>query len=416
MISLAARPKQKKNRALRLLLIAVAVALVLAYVGYQIYLIAVPSVKTQTAFPVSEYKTVNTKVYVIRQESEISGNASGVVVPAVENGSRVANGDTVAYVFADQASAENYAKSLTLKEEIARCDSFAANNAAPSDVERLDDDVDTAFLNFLKALDSGDFRAAGENSTEFNDTLTRFKIATGEQIDFTQKKAELQAQLDTLNAGIRQNSAITAAGAGYYVGSTDGYEHSVDYAAVPDLTVEQVENLLSDQNQPSQGSDGMLGKLIQNFDWYLACVVRTEEIAELQVGDSVSVALPNAVAEHIETTVKAVNNGADGRAALILECNLMNEQLATLRLEEAQIILEEYDGLKIPSGAVRVNSENEKGVFVIKGNIALFKKIDILYSDGEYVLIDPNSENNEVKIYDQVVTEGKDISDGKIID
>ena len=94
----------------------------------------------------------------------------------------------------------------------------------------------------------------------------------------------------------------------------------------------------------------------------------------------------------------------------------MNEQLATLRLEEAQIILEEYDGLKIPSGAVRVNSENEKGVFVIKGNIALFKKIDILYSDGEYMLIDPNSENNEVKIYDQVVTEGKDISDGKIID
>ncbi len=406
----------KKNRAARIALIAVAVALILAYAGYQIYLIAVPSVRTQTAFPVSEYQAVDTKVYVIRQESEITGSVSGVVVPAVENGSRVAKGDTVAYVFADQASAENYAKSLTIRDEIERCDSFASNNAAPSDVERLDDDVDEDFLTLIEALDSGDFRAAGDRASEFDDTLTRFKIATGEQIDFTQKRADLQAQLDTLTAAIHQNSVITAGGAGYYVGSTDGYEHAVDYASAADLTASQVENLLSDENRPDGSEGSTLGKLIENFDWYLACVVETEKIADLQAGDTVQVALPNAVSGRIKTVVKAVNNSTDGRSALILECNLMNAQLATLRAEEAQIILAEYDGLKIPSAAVRVNEENEKGVYVIKGNIALFKKIDILYSDGEYVLTDPNSENNEVRIYDQVVTEGKDVSDGKIID
>lgn len=158
-----------------------------------------------------------------------------------------------------------------------------------------------------------------------------------------------------------------------------------------------------------------MGKLIQDFDWYLACVVNVNQIADFEVGDTVRVSLPNAVSEPLDTTVAALNNEPDGRAALILKCNQMSEQLATLRIEDAEIILAEYEGLKIPSAAVRTNEEGEKGVYVLKGNIALFKKIDILYSTEDYMIVSPNSEDNEVKIYEQVITEGKDISDGKVI-
>ena len=410
-----AASKKKKNRIGRYTAIGAAALFFLAYASYQIYTIAAPSVKTQTAYMAEEQKAIETRVYVIRDEAEVQGSASGVVVPAVSNGSRVARNDTVAYVFADSASAENYAKSLSVKEEIARCDSFSQNNAGLTDVERLDDEVDSSFLELIASLDAGECLRSDEAADEFNDTLTRLKVATGETIDFTQKKADLQAQLDMLNQGIRQLSTITASGAGYYVSSVDGYEHCTDYASAAGLTADEVDKLLSEQNQPSTGSSGTLGKLIQNFDWYLACAVEVSQISDLKVGDTVPVSLPNAVSENILTTVKAINNSPDGRAALILECSLMDEQLATLRIENAQIILEEHRGLKIPASAIRVNGENEKGVYVVKGDIMLFKKIEILYSDGDDAIIDPDSENNEVKIYDQVVTEGKDVSDGKII-
>lgn len=399
---------------LRVLLITLAVLLILCYVGYQIYTIATPPVKMQTAYKTSEYQTIDTQVYVIRKESEIAGASSGVMVPAVANGSRVAKDDTVAYVFEDSASAERYVKSLEIQQEIDRCEGFSGNNAALTDVERLDEEVDSNFLLYLDALDSGNYAAACALAGEFNDTLTRFKIATGETIDFTQKKAELQKQLETLKGEIRQLSAITASGAGYYVGSTDGYEHRVEYDRALDLTVEQVEKAL-DTSQPPSLSEGTMGKLIQDFDWYLACVVNVDQTADFEVGDTVRVSLPNAAAEPIDTTVAALNNEPDGRAALILKCNQMNEQLATLRIEDAEIIQAEYDGLRIPSTAVRTNEDGEKGVYVLKGNIALFKKIDILYSTDDYVIVSLNSENNEVKLYEQVITEGKDISDGKVI-
>lgn len=416
MILLAATKKKKKTKpVLRYVAAASVLLLFLLYIAYQIYTIVTPSVQTQTAYVAQEYKTIDTQVYVIRDEAEVQGSASGVVVPAVSNGSRVAKDDTVAYVFADNASAENYAKSLTVKEEIARCDSFTSSSAGLTDVERLDDDVDASFFDLIAALDGRDYTLAGEAADEFNNTLTRFKVATGEQIDFSQKKAALQSQLDTLNQGIRQVSSITASSAGYYVGSVDGYEHLVDYSTVSDLTADQVDALLHSSAAPASPSSAALGKLIRNFDWYLVCTVETKQIADLVVGASIPVALPNAVSERIQTTVHAIHNSPDGRSALILECNRMDEQLATLRLENARIILEEHKGLKIPTGAIRINEENEKGVYVVKGNIALFKRIEILYTGADYVLVDPSAEGTEVKIYDQVITEGKDVSDGKII-
>lgn len=408
------KKKIKNKKALRYFLIAIAVILAALYIGYQAYIIFAPSVKTQTAYLTSEYETIDTQVYVIRQEAEITGSSTGVMVPAVANGSRVAKDDTVARVFADSASAEAYAKSVEIQEEIDRCDSFSNNNAALTDVERLGEEVDSEFLNYLDALDALDYSGACNLAGEFNDTLTQFKIATGETIDFTQKKAELQEELNAINQGIEPISTITASGAGYYVSDTDGYEHSVDYNTATDLTVAKIEELL--KSQPAETTANSMGKLIQNFDWYLACVVETEKIVDFEPGDRVEIALPNSVAGNIETVVKSLNNEPDGRTALILQCHQMSEQLATLRIENAQIILKEYSGLKIPSSAIRVGEENERGVYVVKGNIALYKKIDILYSTDDYVIISLDYENNDgVKLYDQVITEGKDVSDGTII-
>ena len=50
----------------------------------------------------------------------------------------------------------------------------------------------------------------------------------------------------------------------------------------------------------------------------------------------------------------------------------------------------------------------------------LFKEISILYSASNYVICDPNPENlltdyGNVKLYDEVVIQGADLYDGKVI-
>ena len=52
--------------------------------------------------------SVSTSAFVVRDETPIKANVSGTLVPLVEDGKRVANGDDVAVVFDSENAARNY--------------------------------------------------------------------------------------------------------------------------------------------------------------------------------------------------------------------------------------------------------------------------------------------------------------------
>ena len=77
------------------------------------------------------------------------------------------------------------------------------------------------------------------------------------------------------------------------------------------------------------------------------------------------------------------------------------------------------------SAAARCVVDGEKGVYVRRGNVARFRKLNIVYSDQTYVISATASQDGEpivddpgnyLKQYDEVILEGKDLYDGKIID
>lgn len=53
----------------------------------------------------------------------------------------------------------------------------------------------------------------------------------------------------------------------------------------------------------------------------------------------------------------------------------------------------------------------------LNGNIVKFKKINIVYSDSEYSICSvPDGESGYIKQYDEIIVEGTDLYDGKILD
>jgi hypothetical protein len=94
----------------------------------------------------------------------------------------------------------------------------------------------------------------------------------------------------------------------------------------------------------------------------------------------------------------------------------MNPDVASLRHETAEIVIASHTGLKIPSSALRVNDDGEKGVYVLSGNIAKFRKVNIVYSEDDFVLSrTEEGQEGYVRLYDNIITEGKDLYDGKIV-
>ena len=106
---------------------------------------------------------------------------------------------------------------------------------------------------------------------------------------------------------------------------------------------------------------------------------------------------------------------------LILSSKIMDSDIARLRTEDVEIVINETDGIRINKSAVRVVN-GVQGVYVLTGNIVRFKKLDVIYTGDDYVVSkmikeDKYDENKVpyLKIYDAVILEGKDLKDGKLI-
>ena len=113
----------------------------------------------------------------------------------------------------------------------------------------------------------------------------------------------------------------------------------------------------------------------------------------------------------------------------------MNEDLSDLRIVSGKIVLEEHTGLKVSRDAIRVNENGEEGVFVRRGELITFRRINVIYSEDSFVIASPptvtaddNKEGNEekkikkeeliknhIKLYDEIIVSGKDLSDGMVI-
>ena len=66
-----------------------------------------------------------------------------------------------------------------------------------------------------------------------------------------------------------------------------------------------------------------------------------------------------------------------------------------------------------------INGEHYvRGVYVKYGNIAKFRRIERLYENDEYILVEVNGKvgtANEVRMYDEIIVNGTDLYDGKLL-
>ena len=80
------------------------------------------------------------------------------------------------------------------------------------------------------------------------------------------------------------------------------------------------------------------------------------------------------------------------------------------------IINSTYSGLKLPAKALRLQ-DDKPGVFVRSGMTIKFVGVNVIYRTDEYIICEQQVSNDDVlRLYDDVVVKGKGLYDGKIVD
>ena len=406
-------PRSPVVRRVLLAVLAVLVAVVLIYQVAHIGRSGSNKLNTQTALNRTISRSINTQGYVVREESRLSASVTGTLVPRVENGSKVRAGDPVAKIFAGEADAQLLLELDGVETEISYYENISDLDSANiyENKSAYNQNISNALFALLDCINDNELSSLQDYVQDLNVNVTKRQIAVGEPVNVTDRLAALYARRESLSASLSSAGSITADRAGYYVDHVDGCENAADYSAVLTADTATVESLLN--SEPGTVT-GTAGKLITQFNWYLLCVVDDIDAAQLSTGQKVNVTFAGYSGGTIKMQLAAVNEGEENKSVLVFRSNLMNSEIASLRYEDVKICLEEYSGYAVDRKALRT-VDGEVGVYVQLGNLVRFRKVEIVYSDENVVLASSEPKTGYLRLYDEIITEGTDLYDGKII-
>lgn len=419
--------KQKRIRKVKIIILILLAVAGVALGVYGANLKSYDSLKTETALFQSVTKAVTVQMFIVRDEEYVISNVSGNIASAVEDGERVGKGDAVAYSFANDSAASSLRRISEIDAQLKYYYHVSSSSvsSAVTDTSGLKNDVSDALFDYLDSVSYGSMSGYDDKADSLRRAITEMQLSTGETLDVSENIAALENEKNTLSGSVGGYQTVTASHPGYYISGTDGYENTLDYSKHDEWTAADIKNAIAAQPQSAPAS--AIGTLVNNYTWYLACVVDTDSAVDLKTGQKKTISFPYSSAQNIKAELCRIENYADDGVLLVFKCSTMNSELSELRNETAQIYISEYDGIKVNNNAIR-EVDGRTGVYVVKANSAKFKYVYIAYSDENYSIVtDPPSYINDdgervtpsnanyLSLYDQYIVGGVDLYDGKYL-
>jgi hypothetical protein len=387
----------------------------LVYVVYQVYSAFYMPVRSMRVASGLVEDSIETQALVLHNDTVITGNADkGIVDYVRSDGERVSKGGTVANIYPTAQDAANERKLQSINEKIRMLEETGTyQEASAIDVSVLDAQIGQSFLSLAADTQAADTEDAAADKTTLLGLLNKKQLATGVQTDYNSRLNTLKQQQSALGGTVARSAvSVTSPVAGYFVSSTDGYEGAYDIRNILSLTDSELTGLM---NRKTAENPQAVGKIVSDYKWYIACILPQADTQKLKVGSQVGIRFLLSGESEVPVTVEAINRGQDGRFCAVLSCGYMTSKLAVMRKQTVQIVADSYQGIKLSSSLMYIVN-GVRGVYVVSGNTAQFKKVDIVFSgNGYFVSAVDTQDSSLLQPYDEVILNGTKLYDGKII-
>lgn len=409
--------RRKKQNRWRTLSIFLLVLVAIAYVGYQGFRGVFSGIETEMAVVHSVYESIDAEGLVFRSETVIPTTKKGHIYFTVDNGTRVAKKNMIAAVYDDVNSGHIEEQIDEIDRQIEELNALQVDAGSNRlTLSMINAQTENALYSLIQDSETGNFENMSTTAFDLLSLLSKEQLVTGKDVDFSDKIAQLKNEKKELKAIYQApKSKIYAPVAGYFVDQTDGFEESLNTEKLKDLTTKELKKLL--QKEPVS-DDSLCGKIVSGYEWYMACILPDRYYNELGVGKDLALRMPFVLDEMIPATVYSCKKDNDGQISVVFRCDNMSAELSTIRNEKVEILLKEHVGLKVPKRAVVIDDDQQAGVYVRVGNVASFRKINQLYSEAaDYVICEQVEEDKSyLRLYDDIIVEGKGLYDGKIVE
>ena len=370
-------------------------------------------ISTESASYYTAADGLNITGLIIRNETLVKSQSGGVMHFIASDGSRVAKDGVIANIYDNESASITLTNIDSVNTKIADIEEMLSyNDLEAADLDMINSRVQKSLDSMIVSVAGGNFNNYSECRESLLSSLNRRQIAMGETADFSSQLAALKSELASLSASLpAAKGTIKAEKSGYFVSKTDGYEQSLTADILDTLPPEKLDSVKAEQTPAD-----VIGKIVSDYEWYIAAKVSINESLKYKEGDSLTIYTSVKSYPQMPVTVKKINiSESSSSAVLLFECSDMNSELATMRTGPMTVVKKEYSGLKIPKSALRV-VDSKRGVYVLTGMQIKFVEVNVLFSNDSYIICEKQTEDeNVLRLYDEVVTRGKNLYDGKIV-
>ena len=405
--------KQSYNVNKSNVLIISVIVLIVLFVVIQFYKVTHIELKTQTATISTVYDKVSSEALFIRDESVVEKSPSGVTVACFQDGDKINVKGNVAMQFSSSKAAANYSKYAELTKQIKYYQTLEAQTVGQSaDLETINEDIEQKVINYADGLAKN---RIGDTAEDLDSVLVRRQLIIGEDVNLLSIIENLRDQRNNYQSYSKPDRYIKTDKSGVFSSYTDGYENLIDYSKAEETTIDGFKSALKAVDK-AQNVSNNIGKLVTSYTWYIQTLISADTVKNLENGDYVNIVLKDDTSKSFKAEIV---NGAEialgqKETLLVLKLNEMDADIAKLRKAEIEIRRNTYEGIKVPSEALHV-LDGKKGVYVLIASQVKFREVNVIYSDDDYVLAEYDESNEKsIHLYDKIITQGKDLKDGKV--
>ena len=291
---------KRSSPLLKVLPIAV-LAAVLVYFAAQVYNYFADPMTITLVYEAQAEDVISMEGWLVRTEEPLPGQ-TGTVSRAVQEGQRVAAGETVATVYSDDSALQTVSRIETLELQLQQLQFALTSYLDPDAALKLDTSITGDILALRQTLSAGDYAAA-----ESDLAALKAAVLKRDHGSYTSQE-EIQAQIKSVESEIQQQKAalsgaktVTAKVSGTYSAVCDGYESVLTEAFLEDVTPGKLNGVKAAAEQSN------VGKLIYGDTWYYAVVLPAEQAAALKDMGRVDVRLAKGFDQSIRMSVVSVS-------------------------------------------------------------------------------------------------------------
>lgn len=360
----------------------------------------------------------------IRNESVLRYQGAGAVRYCVSDGAKLGVGSVIAEVYSSAEQIDLLRRIAEKEDELAMLNKIenpgTRENAQPANLASL---IEEQYKNMIRLRERGDYANMTASKQDMTVLMSTYSKITDNTVDFHDRIAALEDEITRLNLlKTAPEQTIRAEKSAYFASYTDGYEDVLTQDSLMQLTPEQLETVSDDGIvQPDTGFAQTIGKLIDGYQWYITGVFDNHKL-RLSEGDVTTVRLESIPQLLKVRVVSLKSTGEIDRTLGVFRCDQLTYDTVQHRTERVEIVSGTVEGIRVPRSAIRFKTLTEEvkdeennvstvtdqymGVYVLVGETAEFRKLDIVYEDDNYYLSKLDAGSGYVALYDDIIVKG----------